>query len=57
MSFRDFDKWHKPKRALYIRISTHMIGMAGVAVATLIGKRKERKRQARIQAARDKARR
>ena len=57
MTFKDFEKHHRPKRALYIRISNHALGMVGMAVATWLGKRREKKRQAAIQKARDKARR
>jgi hypothetical protein len=57
MTFKHFDEHHRPKRGLAIRITTHALGLAGMAVATWLGKRRERKRQQAVQAARDKARR
>ena len=58
MSHKDFERYHKSKRALYIRITTHALGLAGMALATWLGNRREKKRQAKIDAineARDKA--
>jgi len=49
MSFRDFDKWHRPKRGWHIRITTAALGAIGLKVATWLGNRRERKRKAQIE--------
>lgn len=51
MTFKDFEKKVK-RRGLHIRITAHALGMAGMAVATWLGKRRERKRQALAEARR-----
>lgn len=60
MTFKDFEKHHKPKRGLAIRITTHALGMAGMAVATWLGERRKRKLKEQIEKireARDRSRR
>ena len=51
MTFKDFEKKAK-RRGLHIKITASALSAVGMAVASFLGKRRERKRQARLEAIR-----
>lgn len=51
MTFKDFEKKAK-RRGFHIRITASALSTVGMAVATWLGKRRERKRKARAEESR-----
>lgn len=46
MNFNEFHEKHKPRRGLHIRITARALGTIGMAVATFLGNRRKKKKEA-----------